>query len=167
MAVATLETAIAAGTAESLDRIFASVEELSAKDVHTALVVCDFIQSMLRTGRASIESALCQGGEAKAFAARFERAVSTLDTVKEAVGRVLARLKGCRLPALGDELICRYEDLNTDLASLRQFLHEALEKAKKPLRRPINWQRVREVEEAYARGETKPFRKTAGKGSGS
>lgn len=166
MAVTTFETAIAAGTAESLDRIFASVEELSAKDVHTALVVCDFIQTLLRTDRASIESVLSRGVDAKAFAARYEYAVGTLETIKEAVSSVLARWKESRLPALGEELISRYEDLNTDLANLRQFLLQALEKAKKPLR-PIDWQRVREVEEAYARGETKPFRKTAAKHGGS
>ncbi|HTU90454.1 MAG TPA: hypothetical protein VMF69_10305 [Gemmataceae bacterium] len=162
MAVATLETAIAAGTAESLDRIFASVEELSAEDVHTALVVCDFIQSRFRTARTSIESALCRGVDAKAFVAKYEAAVSTLDTVTEAMNRVLARLRRSRLPALGEELISRYEDLNKDLASHRQFLMEALDKAKKPLR-PIDWQHVREVEAAYVRGETKPLRKIAGK----
>ncbi len=165
MAVATFETAIAAGTAESLDRIFASVGELSAEDVDTTLTVCNFIQTLFRTARASIESDLRQGVDAKAFAARCERAISTLDIVKGAVSRVLARLKGSHLPARGDELISRYQDLDTDLASLRQFLLDALEKAKKPLR-PIDWQRVREVEEAFARGETKPFRKTAGKGGG-
>ena len=62
---------------------------------------------------------------------------------------------------LGEEMISRFEDLDSDLTSLRQFLLEALEKAKKPAR-PIDWQRVREAEEAYARGETKPFRKTTG-----
>lgn len=162
MAVATFETAIAAGTAESLDRVFASVEELSAEDVDTTLAVCNFIQTLFRTSRASIESALRQGVDAKAFVARYERAVSPLDTVKGAVSRVLAKLKGSRLPARGEELISRYEELDTDLARLRQFLLEALEKAKKPLRL-IDWQHVREVEEAYARGETKPFRRTAGK----
>jgi hypothetical protein len=166
MAVATLETAIAAGTAESLDRVFASVEELSTEDVDTTLAACNFIQTLFRTARASIESALRQGVDAKVFVAKYERAVGTLDTVKGAVSRVLARLKGRRLPARGEELISRYEDLDTDLASLRQFLLDALEKAKKPLR-PIDRQRVREVEEAYARGETKPFRKTAGKHGGS
>jgi hypothetical protein len=166
MAVATFETAIAAGTAESLDRIFASVEELSEKDVDTILDVCNFIQTLFRTARTSIESTLRQGVDAKAFAAKYEQSISTLDTVKGAVSRVLARLKGNRLPALGEELISRYEDLNTDLVNLRQFLLEALEKAKNPLR-PIDWQHVREVEEAYARGETKPFRKIAGKHGGS
>jgi flavin-binding protein dodecin len=162
MAVATFETAIAAGTAESLDQVVAGVDELSPEDVQTALVACDFIQTLFRTSRASIESALRQGVDANAFAAKHERAVDTLDTVKRAVSRVLARLKRDRLPARGEELISRYESLDTDLASLRQLLQEVLEKAKKPLR-PIDWHRVREVEEAYARGETKPFRKTAGK----
>ncbi|MHB1423556.1 MAG: hypothetical protein ACYC3I_10250 [Gemmataceae bacterium] len=166
MAVATFETDIAAGTAESVDRVFASTKELSAEDVDTALFACNFIQTLFRTARRSIENTLGQGVDAKAFAARYERAISTLDTVKGAVSRVLAKLKGSRLPARGEELISRYEDLDTDLASLRQFLLEALEKAKKPLR-PIDWQRVRDVEEAYARGETKPFRKTAGMRDGS
>ena len=165
MPVATFETAIAAGTAESLDRVFASVEGLLDKDVDTILDVCNFIQTLLRTARSSIESTLSQGVDAKALAARYERAVSTLDTVKGAVSRVLAKLKGSRLPSRGEVLIARYEDLDTDLASLRQLLQEALEKARKPLR-PIDWQRVREVEEAYDRGETKPFRKTAGKCGG-
>jgi hypothetical protein len=166
MAVATFETAIAAGTAESLDRIFANVEELSEQDVHTALVVCDFIQTLFRSARASIESALCQGVDAKAFAAKYERAVITLDTVKDAVSRVRAKVKRSRLPALGEQLIYRFGDLDSDLANLRQFLLEAVAMAKKPSR-PIDWQHVREVEEAYARGETKPFRKPAGKCGGS
>jgi hypothetical protein len=166
MAVATLETAIAAGTAESLDRVFASVEELSEKDVDTALVVCNFLQTLFRTARASIESDLSQGVDAKAFAARYEQLVSTLDTEVAAISRTLARWKRSRLPARGEELISLCEQLNTDLASLRQFLVEALEKATKPSR-PIDWQHVREVEEAYARGETKPLRKIAGKHGGS
>jgi flavin-binding protein dodecin len=166
MAVATFETAIAAGTAESLDRAFASVEELSAEDVQSALDVCDFIQTRFRKARESIESALCQGVDAKAFAAKYERAVGTLDSVMGAVSRVLERLKGGRLPVRGEELISRYQNLNAVLANLRQFLLEALSRAKNPLR-PIDWQRVREVEEAYARGETKPFRNTAEKCGGS
>jgi hypothetical protein len=163
---ASFETTVAAGTAEALERIVANVEELSANDVHTALLVCDFIQTLFKTARASIESALRQGVDAKAFAAKYERAVVTLDTVKDAVGRVLAKVKGSRLPALGGELISRYEDLDTDLTSLRQFLLEAIAEAKKPSR-PIDWQHVREVEEAYPRGETKPLRKIAGARNGS
>lgn len=164
VAVGTAE--IAAGTAESLDRVFASVEDLSDKDVDTILDVCTFIQSLFGKARSSIENTLSQGVDANAFAARYEREVSTLDTVTGAVSRVLAKLKRSRLSARGEVLIAQYEDLNTDLASLRQLLKEALEKARKPLR-SIDWQRVRKVEEAYNRGETKPFRKTAGKSGGS
>jgi hypothetical protein len=162
---ATFETTVAAGTAEALERTFADVEELSAKDVHTVLVVCDFLQSLFRTARASIESALRQGVDAKAFASKYERSLAPLDAVKDAVSRMLARVKGSRFRALGEELISRYEDLDTDLVSLQQFLREALAKAQKPSR-SIDWQRVREAEEAYVHGETKPLRKIAGAGNG-
>lgn len=165
MAAATFETAIAAGTAESFDRVFANIEELSVEDVETALDVCDFIQTRFRKARASLERALCQGVDAKAFAAKYERTFNTLDSVMEAVNRVLVSLQNGRLPASEEKLISRYQVLNTDLANFRQFLLEALEKAKKPLR-PLDRQRVREVEEAYARGETKPFRKTLEKYGG-
>jgi hypothetical protein len=154
MVSATFETTIAAGTAEALEQIFANVEELSVKDVHTALLVCDFIQNLFKTGRASIESALRQGVDALAFAAKYEKSIIVLDTVKDAVSRVLEKVKESRLPALGEELISRYEDLNTDLANLRQFLLEAIAAANKPSR-PIDRQHIREVEEAYSRGETK------------
>jgi hypothetical protein len=160
MVSATFETTIAAGTAEALEEIFANGGELSVKDVHTALLVCDFIQNLFKTARASIESALRQGVDARAFAAKYEPSVVVLDTVKDAVSRVLEKVKESRVPALGEELISRYEDLNTDLANLRQFLLEAIAAASKPLR-AIGRQHIREVEEAYARGETKPLRKIA------
>ena len=161
MVSATFETTIAAGTAEALEQIFANGEELSVKDVHTALLVCDFIQNLFKTARASIDSALRQGVDARAFAAKYERSVAALDTIKDAVSRVLEKAKGGRLPALGEELISRYEDLNAELANLRQFLQEAIAAAKKPSC-TIDRQHIREVEEAYARGEMKPMRKIAG-----
>jgi hypothetical protein len=104
MVSATFETTIAAGTAEALEQIFANGEELSVKDVHTALLSCDFIQNLFKTARASIESALRQGIDARTFAAKYERSVVVLDTVKDAVSRVLAKAMESRLPALGEEL---------------------------------------------------------------
>lgn len=166
MVSATFETTVAAGTAAALEQIFANGEELSVKDIHTALLACDFIQNLFKTARASIESALRQGVDARAFAAKYEPSVVVLDTVKNAVSRVLEKVKQSRLPALGEELISRYEDLSTDLANLRQFLQEAIAAAKKPSR-PIDQQHIREVEEAYTRGETKPLRKIAGARDGS
>ncbi len=166
MVSATFETTVAAGTAEALEQMFASVEELSVKDIHTALLVCDFIQNLFKTARASIESALRQGVDARAFAAKYERSIVVLDSIKDAVSRVLEKVKESRLPALGEELISRYEDLNADLTNLRRFLQEAIAAAKKPSR-PIDRQHILEAEEAYARGETKPLRKIAGERNGS
>ena len=124
------------------------------KDVHTAPLVCGFIQTLFKTARASIESSLRQGIDARAFAAKHERSILVLDSVKDAVSRVLVKVKADRLPALGEELIARYEDLVTDLANPRQLLLEAIAEAKR-LSPPIGWQRVRETEAAYTRGETK------------
>lgn len=159
MTIATLETTVAAGAAEAFENALANVGELTTKDVYTALVVCAFLQNLFKTARVSIENALGQGGEAKTFADKYDRAITALDTAKGTVSRVLTKAKGSRLPALGEELISRLEDLDTDLANLREFLGETLATAKAPSR-PTDWQRVREVEEAHARGETKPFRKT-------
>ncbi|HTU18974.1 MAG TPA: hypothetical protein VMG10_13015 [Gemmataceae bacterium] len=159
MVTATLETEGAFGAAEALKHVLAGVETLSPRTVHTALVICDFIQSMFKMAHASIQSGLCQGVEARAFAVKYEQAIVRLDEIRDIVGRLLAKVKGQRLPSLGEDLISRYEDLDSDLTRIRKFLLEAVQKAKMPTR-AIDWERVREAEAAYSRGEMKPYRKS-------
>jgi hypothetical protein len=166
MVSTTFDTELGGGVAEALQRALAKTGALSEKDVLAALGVCDYLHNLFRTAQAAIENNLCQGGDAKAFAAEYEQAALRLDPTMATVDKVLAFVKGSRLPPLGSLLISRYENLNAYLRSLRAFLVEAAEKASAPVP-PVDWQRVREAEEAYARGETKPFRKTAGTGNGS
>lgn len=166
MVVATFETAIAVGTTEALERSFMNAKELSPDDVQTLILTCDFIHGLFKKGRAHVESDLRRGMNARDFVAQHAASVSGLDIVKTRVDQILEREKKSYSPSLGAELISRYENMAADLANFRKFLVEALARAKKPLR-PIDWQRVREVEEAYARGATKPFRKTIGKRGGS
>ena len=152
MTTATFETSIARGLAQALKHVFVNVEELSTKDVQTAIEVCNFIQNLFKRVHVSIESGLGQGVEARAFTAEYEKVVAELDEIHGIVSQVLAKVRTSRLPELGSEMIFRYEDLGKDLTSLRQFLQSALAKATAPSR-PIDWQRVRENEEAYARAE--------------
>lgn len=166
MAAATLGTAIAVGTTEALERTVKNVKELSPDDVQTLILACDFIHNLLKKNRAQVERDLRRGLNARDFVAQYEIWVSGLDIIKLAVDRILERDREGYPPSLDEELIPKYENMAADLADFRQFLVEALAKAKKPSR-PIDWQRVGEVKEAYARGETKPIEKTAGKGGGS
>ncbi len=159
------ETAIAAATTEAFVRIFANAKALSAKDVHNALVVCDFLQNLFKSARASIESGLRQGGDARAIASQLEQSITDLDPMRKLVQQALEMVKTSQLPELGGDLIARYEDLDSDLANLRQFLTQALAAAAKPSP-PIDWQRVKEAQDAYARGEMKPFRKIVAQRNG-
>lgn len=161
MAAATLGAEIAIGTTEVLERTIRNVKELSPDDVQTVLLTCDFIHSLLKTNRAQVESDLCRGMKARDFVGQYERWVSGLDIVKTAVDRFLERRREKHPPSLDAELVSKCENMAAHLVDFRHFLLDALAMAKKSSR-PIDWERVREVEEAYARGETKPFRKTAG-----
>jgi hypothetical protein len=158
MASATFIPDLAAGLAETLSDNVEKVEELSTKDVQAALLVCTFMQTLLKMARGSIESSLRQGVDARAFASTYERSIAGLDSASKAVGRLLQRGHPRHWPILGEELLSGYEDLAADLAKLRQFLVEAVAKAKAPPR-PLDWERVRQAEAAYGRGETKPFDK--------
>ncbi|HWG47076.1 MAG TPA: hypothetical protein VN688_30205 [Gemmataceae bacterium] len=160
MAPATFETDLAVGFTGTLNEILEKMEVLSTKDVHTAILVCNFIHNLFKDARRGIENGLRQGVEARSFATTYERAVAELDRVRGAVARVLEKARTSHLPTLGEEFISSYEDLTADLDRLRQFLAEAVIKAKAPPR-PIDWDRVREADAAYARGETMPFLKSS------
>lgn len=132
MASATLETDIAGRFAEAFEHSFANVDKLSVQDVHTAITVCEFIHTLFKTARTSIESELPLRVDASDFAAKYEHLTDTLNTVRGAIKRVLAKARLRRTFAGRKELISRYEALDTYLESLRQFLQQAIVKAKPP-----------------------------------
>jgi hypothetical protein len=133
------------------------VEELSADEVKAAILACDFLRNLFSMARRSIEDGLRGGVDAKAFAIRYERGVADLDRVLAVVARVLTKARTSRLPALAEAFVSNYQALGDEMADLRQFLAECVAKAKAPVR-PVDFKRVQEAEEAYVRGETRPFR---------
>lgn len=166
MVTATVETTMAEGLTQALDRIFANVEELSAREIYHALVACDYLQSLFNSARTSIESGLRQGVPARAFASQYEQSVKRVDGIRERVAKMLVQARKSRISELREELISKYEGLEANLQNLRRFIMEAITAAQRPTR-PIDWQHVREAEEAYERGETKPIRKIARTTNGS
>jgi hypothetical protein len=158
MATATMFADLAVGFAETMAKTFemGRVEELTPEEVSTAIRMCVFLQDLFAQARRSIAEALSQGVDARAFAAKYEQAVTDLEAVLTTAQRVVTKARTSPLPPPAEQFISSYRALMDDMLSLHEFLAEAVAKAKLPVR-PIDWKRVQEAEAAYAKGETKPF----------
>jgi hypothetical protein len=162
MAPATLFPDLATGFAEKMAGALEShqVEDLTADEVSAAIFTCSFLRTLLSMARRSVEATLREGVDARAFAARYEPAVIELGRVTAVAERVAERAQADDLPALAQEFLADFRALGEDLAGFRQFLAEAVAKAKAPLP-PIDLGRVQEAQAAYDRGAMRPFRKGA------
>jgi hypothetical protein len=160
MPTATMLPDLAVGFAGTMANTFEAggVEELTPEEVSAAIRTCDFLQELFGQARRSIEEGLSQGVDAKAFAAKYERAVTGLEAVLTVTERVVTKARTNPLPPPAEEFVSRYRALLDDLISLRQLLAEAVGKAKLPTR-PVDRNRAQEAEAAYARGDTKPLRR--------
>lgn len=166
MAAIMFETTMAERITQALGQIFTTVETISAKDAHNAIVACDYLQNLFHSARSSIDEVLREGVSATEFASRYEPLVKTLDDIRDLVRTILVTVKSSRLPELGQVLISKYESLDAILERFHRFVGGVIAAVKNPIR-SIDWQHVREVEAAYASGETKPFREIAVAGKGS
>jgi hypothetical protein len=105
--------------------------------------------------RERLEGVLAEGVEARSFARGFSPFLPAAD---EQLGKVqalleqIAQAEDAASTSLAEEL--RLLDQAT--RAYRDLLAEALSRATAPPR-AVDWDRVRAAEEAYARGETKPF----------
>jgi hypothetical protein len=133
-----------------------NIEELSADELSTLVDASAFIRGLFADSRRNIEAGLCEGVEATAFASKYERGVGALNLVFDTVERIVKRLEAMRPSPRVDPVLSNFKALYDELTGLRHFLLEALAKAKTPPA-PINWTRIREVEAAYSRGETRPM----------
>jgi hypothetical protein len=137
-----------------------SVQEMTSEEVSVAISMCVLLQGIFSRARRAIEEGLSQGVDGCEFVAKYERAVTDLEEVLTTAQRVVAKARMSPLSPSVELFISNYGALMDDMLSLRQFLAEAVAKAKQPVR-PIDWNRVQEAEAAYARGETKPFQRSA------
>jgi hypothetical protein len=142
-----------AGFTQAVERV--RVEEMTPEDASAAIRLCVFLQGLFAEARQEIEEELSRGVDARAFAARYKRMVAGLDAIL-LTHRGVTKAQASELPSPGEQFIVSYQALLDDLSSLHQLLAEALAKAKLPVR-PVDWKRVQEAEDAYAKGQTKPF----------
>jgi hypothetical protein len=141
------------------------VEALTPEQVSAAILACRFLRDLFAMARRSIEASLGAGVDAQAFAAQYEPTVTDLDTLVRTVDRVVAAARTSLPPTRSEEFVSQHHSLGAEIAGLRQFLLEALAKAKTPVR-PMDWKRAQESEAAYTRGETKPFQRSTTKRAG-
>jgi hypothetical protein len=158
MATATVFPDLAVGLVEKMAEAFGDhkVQELPPEEIAAATSICRAIRHLFTAARHSVERSLSEGVDVKAFTARYDPTLSSLELISVSVARVAASAGPA--PDLAGEFLSELRALGGDVADLQHLLGEALSKAKAPLR-PIDWDRVREAEAAYARGETKPVRK--------
>jgi hypothetical protein len=161
MATATMLPDLAVGFAETMVSTFETrrVEELTPEEISTAIRMCVFLQDLFAQARRSIAEGLSQGVDAGEFATKYQRAVTDLEAVLTTAQRVVTKARTSPLPPAAEQFVSSYRALMDDMLSLRQFLADAVAKAKLPVR-PIDWKRVQEAEAAYARGETNPFQRS-------
>jgi hypothetical protein len=162
MATATIFPELAVEFAERMANRFeeGKVEELTPDEVSTAIRMCVFLQDLFAQARRSIVEGLSQGVDARAFAAKYERAVTKLAAVLITAQRVVTKARTSTLPPPAEQFVSSYRALMDDMLGLHQVLAEAVAKAKLPPR-PVDWKRVQDAEAAYARNETKPFERSA------
>ncbi len=162
MATATMFPGLAVGFAEAMANTFETgrVEELTPEEVSTAIRTCVFLRDLFTQARQSIEEQLSQGVDARAFAAKHEKAVADLEEVVKTAQRVVTKARTSSLLPPVQQFVSSYRALLDDMVSLHQFLAEAVAKAKLPVR-PVDWNRVQEAKAAYASGETKPFQRSS------
>jgi len=161
MAIATILPDLAVEFAERMANRFdeGKVEELTPDEVATAIRMCAFLQDLFAQARRSLVEGLSQGVDARAFAAKYERAVTELGAVLITAQRVVTKARTSILPPPAEQFLSSYRALMDDMSSLHGVLAEAVAKAKLPLR-PVDWKRVQDAEAAYASNETKPFERS-------
>jgi hypothetical protein len=117
-------------------------------------VLRDMRESVVEA-RQALEEELAAGVEARSFAHVYAPflpiAEEHADIVRELVG-TLAPAEDSASRSVAAEL----RQLQGENERFRDVLADALAHATAPPS-PVNWERIRAAEEAYARGETKPF----------
>jgi hypothetical protein len=162
MATATLLPNLAVEWAGTMANAFQTgrVDALTPEELRAAMSMCAALQDLFASARRSIAERLAQGVDAGAFATDYEQLVVGLKELWSTTERTVTKAGTSPLPPAAEQFVASYRSLTDEIAGLHQFLANAVAKAKQPLG-AIDKRRVQEAEAAYARGETKPFRRSA------
>jgi hypothetical protein len=134
------------------------VEDWLPETVEEAISICRQARRAVKGMRHEQEQALQSGLKAKVFVAQIEPRAQVMEQGLAVLSQLVQGLRGQVLGAGMKDFLSEAQALVREVADLHSFLSEVLAKAK-ALPRPMDWDRVQEAEEAYARGETKPFRR--------
>jgi hypothetical protein len=137
-------------------------QALSAEDIRQVVTACRETREKFTSLQEMLRKELTHGVDTATFARQHEPRLARLDKLCLRHSTVLAevdRLKA--IPSESRELIAEFEALGKAVSRFRNLLKEALSKIKTP-RRPIDWQRVQQAQEAFRKGETTPFERTPG-----
>jgi len=156
----TVYPVLADGLIDTITRVMRDgrVEESSVEAVGEAIALCQQARRAIKAVREEQERTLADGRQVKEF-------VAQMDPLTGVLGRGLVVLSGL-VDGLGHrdlsppmmEFLSEAKALVREADALQRFLVEALAKAKVPPR-PIDWNRAKDAEAAYTRGETTPFQK--------
>ncbi|HEV3256510.1 MAG TPA: hypothetical protein VG013_06510 [Gemmataceae bacterium] len=151
---------LASGLIDTITHVMLAgrVEESSAEAVGEAAALCRQARRAVKAIRDEQEQTLGDGRQAREF-------VDQMDPLAQMLGRGLAILSRL-VDDLGDrdltppmtEFLSEAQALVREAGDLHGLLAEALVKAKAPPH-PIDWDRARDAEAAFTRGETKPFQR--------
>ena len=146
------------GLTETLTSAFEAghVEEWPVEEVTAVLSLCDEARQMLRGWRRSVNKALARGVDVQSFAAAYDPFVDRFAQLVSALAELAREARERTLPTHAAELISHLEEVGQVMEAFRAFLADVLAKMKGP-GRSIDWNRVEKGQEAYAKGEMKPF----------
>jgi hypothetical protein len=105
--------------------------------------------------RQALEGELAEGVEGRSFARDHRQVLLVAKECLASVRDLIAMLSP-QEGVPGKRLVVELRLLEEEQRTFRDLLAKALRLASEPPH-PVDWARVRAAEEAYARGETKPF----------
>jgi hypothetical protein len=135
------------------------VEEWPADALEQGAAFCRQARGLVKGIREELEQVLRKGKEAKALVAEIEPAAQALGKALASLSSRLDENGGRPSNPKAESFLSECEALVREAADFQSTLTEVLARAAAPLP-PIDWNRVKEAEEAFVRGETRPFQRT-------
>lgn len=131
------------------------VPEWPPRSLQLCLDILQGIRDNAVSMRSTLKGALAEGVEVRAFVREYGPLLPLVDDHLAKVRGLVARLLPAEDAASGS-LTAALRSLEQEYQAFRDLLADVLSRASASPR-PIDWERIRAAEEAYARGDTKPF----------
>lgn len=130
------------------------VPEWPPQSLQLCLDILHGIRANAAHMRSTLKETLAEGVEFRGFVRDYGPLLALVDDHIAKVRGLVARLVPAQDAASGS-LKASLRSLEQEYQAFRDLLAEVLSRASPP--RPVDWERIRAAEEAYARGDTKPF----------